>query len=125
MAYVWSCGLLLPLKNVFLLAASPGLWDLSSPTRDWTLPWRRGVLTTGPPGKSLENFLKEAFPGGPVVKNLPAFAGDMGSVPGLGRLHMLWSNQACVPQLPNWALELVLRNKRRHCDGKPVYRSEE
>ena len=25
------------------------------------------------------------FPGGPVVKNLPADAGDVGSVPGLGR----------------------------------------
>ena len=25
------------------------------------------------------------FPGGPVVKNLPADAGDTGSIPGLGR----------------------------------------
>ena len=32
------------------------------------------------------------FPGGPVVKNLPASAGDMGSSPGPGRSHMLWSN---------------------------------
>ena len=32
------------------------------------------------------------FPGGAVVKNLPANAGDMGSSPGLGRSHMLWSN---------------------------------
>ena len=32
------------------------MWDLSSPTRDWThtsLHWKRRVLTTGPPGKSL------------------------------------------------------------------------
>ena len=28
------------------------------------------------------------FPGGPVVKNLPANAGDTGSIPALGRLHM-------------------------------------
>ena len=28
------------------------------------------------------------FPGGPVVKNLPANAGDMGSSPGPGRSHM-------------------------------------
>ena len=27
----------------------------------------------------------ESFPGGSVVKNLPANSGDMGSVPGLGR----------------------------------------
>ena len=31
-------------------------------------------------------------PCGPVVKNLPANAGDMGSIPGLGRSHMLRSN---------------------------------
>ena len=31
----------------------------------------------------------EDFPGGPVVKNLPADAEDMGSVPGLGRVHVL------------------------------------
>ena len=28
------------------------------------------------------------FPGGPVVNNPPANAGDMGSLPGLGRFHM-------------------------------------
>ena len=32
------------------------------------------------------------FPGGAVVENLPANAGDMGSSPGLGRSHMPWSN---------------------------------
>ena len=32
------------------------------------------------------------FPGGAVVENLPANAGDMGSSPGLGRSHMLQSN---------------------------------
>ena len=32
------------------------------------------------------------FPGGPVVKNLPANAGDMGSIPGPKRFHMLQSN---------------------------------
>ena len=32
------------------------------------------------------------FPGGPVVKNLPTNAGDMSSVPGLGRSHMPWGN---------------------------------
>ena len=30
-----------------------GMWDLSSPTRDGTLQWKRRVLTTGPPGNSL------------------------------------------------------------------------
>ena len=32
------------------------------------------------------------FPGGAVVKNLPANAGDTGLSPGLGRSHMLWRN---------------------------------
>ena len=32
------------------------------------------------------------FPGGAVVKNLSANAGDMGSSPGLGRFHMPQSN---------------------------------
>ena len=32
------------------------------------------------------------FPGGAVVKNPPANAGDTGSSPGLGRSHMLQSN---------------------------------
>ena len=32
------------------------------------------------------------FPGGTVDKNPPANAGDMGSIPGLGRSHMPWSN---------------------------------
>ena len=32
------------------------------------------------------------FPGGSVVKNSPANAGDTGSSPGLGRSHMPWSN---------------------------------
>ena len=39
------------------------------------------------------------FPGGAVVENLPADAGDMGSSPGLGRSHMPRSNSAHEPQL--------------------------
>ena len=30
-------------------------------------------------------FASQGFPGGSVVKNLPSNAGDVGSVPGLGR----------------------------------------
>ena len=32
------------------------------------------------------------FPGGSVVKSLPANAGDVGSITGPGRSYMLWSN---------------------------------
>ena len=42
---------------------------------------------------------KRDFPGGAVNKNLSATAGDMASVPALGRSHMLWGNQDHVPQL--------------------------
>ena len=32
------------------------------------------------------------FPGGAAVKNPPANSGDTGSIPGLGRSQMPWSN---------------------------------
>ena len=32
------------------------------------------------------------FPGGVVVRNLPAKEEDMDSIPGAGRSHMPWSN---------------------------------
>ena len=31
-----------------------------------------------------QEFFTQDFPSGPVVKNLPANTGDMGSIPGLG-----------------------------------------
>ena len=36
-------------------------------------------------------FMKD-FSGGPVVKNLPVTAGDIGPIPRLGGPHMPWSN---------------------------------
>ena len=41
----------------------------------------------------------QGFPGGAVVENLPANAGDTGSSPGLGRSHIPRSNWAREPQL--------------------------
>ena len=35
---------------------------------------------------------EQDFPGGSGVNNLPANAGDVGLIPGLGRSHVLWSN---------------------------------
>ena len=43
----------------------------------------------------VKKILKELtwdFPGDTVDKNLPADAGDMGSIPGPGRFHMLQSS---------------------------------
>ena len=42
---------------------------------------------------------REGFPGGAVVKNPPANAGDTGLSPALGRSPMPQSNQARAPQL--------------------------
>ena len=47
----------------------------------------------------LWNSRQQGFPGGSVVKNPSANAGDTGSIPGLGRSHMPQSNWALAPQL--------------------------
>ena len=67
-------------------------------------------------------FEKKAldFPGGPVVKNLTAIAGDMGLIPGLGRSHIP-TGQLKSPCAPT--SEAVLRNKRRHRSKKPMHHS--
>ena len=38
------------------------------------------------------NLIFQGFPGGSVIKNPPANAGNTGSTPGLGRSHLLRSN---------------------------------
>ena len=58
----------------------------------------------------------QGFPGGSVVKNLPASAGDMGLIPGPWRSHMPWSNQAHVPQLLN-----LCSRAQKPQPWKPVY----
>ena len=40
----------------------------------------------------VENSISKGLPGGAVVKNLHANAGDTGSSPVSERSHMLWSN---------------------------------
>ena len=52
------------------------------------------AFTHGPPC-SYSGLLKMTmwdFPGGPVAKNLTANAGDMCSIPGPGRYHVLQSD---------------------------------
>ena len=44
------------------------------------------------PFKADDNKNHRGFPGGAVVENLPADAGDTGSSSGLGRSHMARSN---------------------------------
>ena len=85
-------------------------------------------------------FIKneKGSPGGAVVKNPPANAGDTGSSPGPGRSHMPQSNKARAPQLLSLrsrarepqllkpaCLEPVLRNKRSHRNEKPMNRNKQ
>ena len=39
-----------------------------------------------------QNIWFSDFPGGPVVKNLPASAEDTSSIPGQRRFHIPWAN---------------------------------
>ena len=57
--------------------------------------WFKTLALCPPPQDGIEQcsmlntkFKIWGFPGGTVVKNLPANAGDTGSSPGLGRSHM-------------------------------------
>ena len=61
------------------------------------------------------------FPGGPVDKNHPANARDVGLIPVLGRSHIPWSNKVCAPQLPSLsALGPWGRNKRSTTRMQPL-----
>ena len=80
-----------------------GMWDLSSPRGIKPMP--PAVEAQSPNHWAAREFLPKlflylsglswfqetktlGFPGGAVVENLPANAGDTGSSPGLGRSHM-------------------------------------
>ena len=68
-----------------------------------------------------------------MVESSPAIAGNMDSIPALGRSHMPVSNWARVPRLLSLCsgaqelqvlrpacLDPVLRNRRSHCNEEPV-----
>ena len=55
--------------------------------------------TAWQPKGLLRTVVVADFPGGPVVKNSPASAGDKGSTPGPGRFYVTGGNQAHKPQL--------------------------
>ena len=48
-----------------------------------------------------KQIIAKGFRGDSVVKNPPASAADTGSIPGPGRSHVPWNNEACAPQLPS------------------------
>ena len=65
--------------------AQGGCTSLHQPFKSWDLPTNTAVSAPYP--RFIENH-NEDFPGGSVVKNLPADAGDMGSIPDQERSHM-------------------------------------
>ena len=72
------------------------------------------VMMWGQPKMSIKSW-PGGFPGGAVVENLPANAGDTGLSPGLGRSHMPRSNWASEPQLLSlrvWSLCSATREAR-------------
>ena len=52
----------------------------------------------------------EGLPGGSVVKNPPANAGDTDSIPDVGRSHRPQSNEAHAPEALDCALEAGSHN---------------
>ena len=77
--------------------SNSGLFELlSRPLKFMTEKQRfsftEAVLFESENSSELQNVGVLGFPGGAVVENLPANAGDTGSSPGLGRSHMPRSN---------------------------------
>ena len=69
----------------------------------------------------LKNLYQD-FPGDPVVKNLPANTGDMGSI--LGRSHILPSNSTWTPQLlssPTWIPCSTMRSPHTPTRGQTLF----
>ena len=107
---------------------------------------RRSVCGRGPSsscpicshlGEKKKKKVAWDFLGSIVVKNPPANAGDMGSIPGLGGPHMWQNNLACAPQLPSlcskaWEPQLLKPPcpracvpQRSHHNEKPAHHNEE
>ena len=93
--------------------------------------WEGGEGILGVERVEVAEEVKEVglgFPGGAVVENLPANAGDAGSSPGLGGSHIPRSNSAREPQLLSlrvWSLcsatggAAIVRGPRTAMKGGP------
>ena len=103
-----TCHLILCSLNVSVF---PGIWEgkrkkgIINYTHSISNSLRTKLRDTRKKPKGKEKRRRDwkrhcmGFPGGAVVENLPANAGDTGSSPGPGRSHMPWSNWGREPQL--------------------------
>ena len=66
----------------------------------------------------------KGFPGGLVLKNLPANAEDTGSIPVLGRSHRPQSNKAHVPQLLSQHSSLFSATREDTANEKFTYHND-
>ena len=79
-------------------------------------------------GQTLNNLMEDSpeknndrpFPGGAVVGNPPASAGDTGLSPGPGGSHMPRSNWARAPQLPSLRSRARAPRARAQQQEKPL-----
>ena len=109
--------------------AIDGKWECGGLVRtscysDWESNWRPGWARADERQHKTGGCKKRVddFPGGPVVRNLPANAGDVGLTPGLGRSLVPWSTWACVLQLLSlYVLEPGLCSKRSPRIEKPTH----
>ena len=71
----------------------------------------------------IQNKAKQGFPGGAVVKNLPANAGDAASIPGPGRSHIAveqLSSRATTTEPVVWGPGTVTAEPKPHNLLKPT-----
>ena len=80
-----------PLKKEMAIHSSIFAWEINT-FKNKKLKKKSGEIALKVNSVRNSKCHKSVFPGGSVVKNLPANAGDMGSTSGLGRSHMPWSN---------------------------------
>ena len=83
----------------------------------WALARVEVIWASHPIMHSFKIYLQD-FSGGAVVKNLPANAEHMGSIP-------VWEDPTCRGATKPVRLEPVLHNKRSHHNEKPAHRNEE
>ena len=94
--------------------------------------WTRACQAPLSVGFPRKEYWRRGFPGDSVVENPPASAEEMGSSSGPGRSYMPQGNQACVPQLLNFALggpeamptEPTCCNYWSQCALEPVLRGK-